>query len=200
MTREAPCARRTVTKKPVITTLQGSDFPMDLMATIRNVPDFPIPGIQFKDITTLLADGAAFAEAMKRLEGRYAGRGLTKVVGIESRGFIFGAALARTLGIGFVPVRKAGKLPAETLKRSYELEYGTATIEIHRDALGPSDRVVLIDDLLATGGTLAAAAELVGETGAKLEEIWVLIELTFLSGRQKLRGQKVHSELQVAGE
>ncbi len=173
---------------------------MDLMATIRNVPDFPIPGIQFKDITTLLADSAAFAEAMKRLEARYAGQGLTKVVGIESRGFIFGAALARALGLGFVPIRKAGKLPAETLKRSYELEYGTATIEIHRDALGPSDRVVLIDDLLATGGTLAAAAELVNETGAKLEEIWVLIELTFLPGRQKLGGHKVHSELRVAGE
>jgi adenine phosphoribosyltransferase len=173
---------------------------MDLMATIRNVPDFPIPGIQFKDITTLLANGAAFAEAMKRLEARYAGGGLTKVVGIESRGFIFGAALAHSLGIGFVPIRKAGKLPAETLKRSYELEYGTATIELHRDALGPADRVVVIDDLLATGGTLAAAAHLVGETGAKVEEIWVLIELSFLSGRDKLKGYKVYSELQVAGE
>jgi adenine phosphoribosyltransferase len=173
---------------------------MDLMATIRNVPDFPIPGIQFKDITTLLKDAAAFQEVMRGLTDRYSGKGLTKVVGVESRGFIFGAALAHALGIGFVPVRKAGKLPADTIQRSYELEYGTATVELHRDALTPADRVVIIDDLLATGGTLAAAAELVQETGAAIEEIWVLIELAFLPGRAKLQGLPFHSELVVDSE
>ena len=173
---------------------------MDLMATIRNVPDFPIPGIQFKDITTLLSNAEAFQEVMALLQKRYAGRGITKVVGIESRGFIFGAALAHALGIGFVPVRKVGKLPADTIKRSYELEYGTATIELHRDALTAADKVVIIDDLLATGGTLAAAAELVQEAGAAIEEIWVLIELAFLPGREKLGGYALHAELVVNSE
>ena len=171
---------------------------MDLESRIRTVPDFPKPGIQFKDITTLLSDPEAFNAVVFALAQRYHDKGLTKVVGVESRGFIFGAALAHALGLGFVPIRKVGKLPAATFQRSYDLEYGSATIELHRDALAPEDRVVLIDDLLATGGTLAAAAELIDEAGAHLEEIWVLIELGFLPGRAKLPGRRVHSEVLVA--
>ncbi len=173
---------------------------MDLLSTIRNVPDFPKPGIQFKDITTLLADPAAFKHVMGLLEERYHGAGLTAVVGIESRGFIFGAALADRLGIAFVPVRKAGKLPADTLRRTYSLEYGEATVEIHTDGLKEGDRVVVVDDLLATGGTLEAACELVTELGATIHEVWVLIELGFLPGREKLAARPLHSELLIEAE
>jgi adenine phosphoribosyltransferase len=173
---------------------------MDILTKVRNVPDFPKPGIQFKDITTLLADGEAFRTVIDRLAARYADRGLTKVVGIESRGFIFGAALANRLNIGFVPVRKAGKLPADVISRSYALEYGEAIVELHRDALDSHDRVVVIDDLLATGGTLAAACDLVKELGAEIEEVWVLIELAFIPGRSKLAGHKVHAEAVVHSE
>jgi adenine phosphoribosyltransferase len=173
---------------------------MDLLSKIRNVPDFPVPGIQFKDITTLLSDAQAFNATIDLLEQRYKNAGISKVVGIESRGFIFGAALATRLGIGFVPIRKAGKLPADTIKRSYALEYGEATIELHRDALTPEDTVVLIDDLLATGGTLKASCELVDELGAKIHEIWVLLELTFLPGREVLKGYRLHGEISIASE
>lgn len=167
---------------------------MDILSKVRNVPDFPKPGIQFKDITTLLADGEAFGKVMDLLEQRYRGAGLSAVVGIESRGFIFGAALADRLGVGFVPVRKKGKLPADTIEKTYALEYGEATIEIHRDALNRDDRVVVIDDLLATGGTLEASCALVEELGATIHEIWVLIELGFLSGREKLGTRAIHAE------
>jgi adenine phosphoribosyltransferase len=173
---------------------------MDVLAKVRTVPDFPKPGIQFKDITTLVADGPAFTAVIDRLVSRYAEARLTKVVGVESRGFIFGAALANKLGIGFVPVRKAGKLPAKTIQRSYALEYGEATVEIHKDALTKADRVVVVDDLLATGGTLRAACELVDELGASIVEVWVLIELGFLPGRAKLSRYKVHAEAVVEGE
>lgn len=173
---------------------------MDVLSKVRNVPDFPKPGIQFKDITTLIADGPAFKEVIGKLVHRYEGARLTKVVGIESRGFIFGAALASHLGIGFVPVRKAGKLPADTIQRSYALEYGEATVEMHRDGVAKGDRVVIIDDLLATGGTLKAACELVDELGATIHEVWVLIELGFLPGRAKLAHYKVHAESVVASE
>jgi adenine phosphoribosyltransferase len=173
---------------------------MDVLAKVRNVPDFPKPGIQFKDITTLLVDGPAFRQVMDDLEARYRAAGLTKILGIESRGFIFGAALADRLGIGFVPVRKIGKLPADTIKRSYALEYGEAVIEMHRDALKPGDKILVVDDLIATGGTLKAACEIVEEAGAEVHEIWVLIELAFLNGRSKLDGYRVHSVSTVASE
>ena len=172
----------------------------EILSKVRNVPDFPKPGIQFKDITTLLADGEAFRDVLDGLERRYEFAGLTHVVGVESRGFIFGAALADRLGVGFVPVRKKGKLPADTIEASYALEYGEATVEIHRDALDSSSRVVIVDDLLATGGTLKAACDLVTQLGAQVEEIWVLIELGFLPGRAKLEGFKVHAEAVVASE
>lgn len=173
---------------------------MDVLSKVRNVPDFPKPGIQFKDITTLISDGDAFKHVIGRMADRYRDSGLTKIVGIESRGFIFGAALAYELGLGFVPVRKLGKLPADTIKRSYALEYGEATVEIHRDSLDRKDRVVIIDDLLATGGTLEAACGLVTELGAKIEEIWVLIELAFLLGRARVSDYRIHSEAIVDAE
>lgn len=171
---------------------------MDLLSKIRTIPDFPKPGIQFKDVTTLLSDGPAFNHVIENLlVARYRNAGLTKVVGVESRGFIFGAALASRLGIGFVPVRKAGKLPHATLKRSYSLEYGEATVEIHADALCNTDRVVLIDDLLATGGTLWAAGELISALGASIHEVWVLMELGFLPGREKVGNHPIHSEIVI---
>lgn len=170
---------------------------MDILSKVRNVADFPKPGIQFKDITTLISDGEAFSKVIATLEDRYRGAGLSKVVGIESRGFIFGAALADRLGVGFVPVRKEGKLPADTIGRTYALEYGEATVEIHRDALAAGDRVVIIDDLLATGGTLEASCALVEELGATIHEVWVLIELGFLKGRGKLSSRPVHAEAVV---
>lgn len=167
---------------------------MDILSKVRTIPDFPQPGIQFKDITTLLADGEAFQTVMENLENRYRSANLTAVIGVESRGFIFGAALADRLGIGFVPVRKKGKLPADTIEKTYALEYGEATIEIHRDALAKGDKVVIIDDLLATGGTLEASCALVEELGGSIHEIWVLIELGFLKGRDKLGSHPVHAE------
>lgn len=172
---------------------------MDLLSKVRNVPDFPKPGIQFKDITTLIQDPAAFRHVIRLMADRYKGAGLTHIIGVESRGFIFGAALAYELGLGFVPVRKVGKLPAKTIKRSYALEYGEATVEIHHDALDATSRVVIVDDLLATGGTLVAACELVAELGASIHEIWVLIELDFLGGRAKLP-YNLHSEIVVSAE
>ncbi|MGF1571831.1 MAG: adenine phosphoribosyltransferase [Sumerlaeia bacterium] len=168
---------------------------MNFLDHIRTIPDFPKPGIQFKDITTLLKHPEAFAQVIDQLEQRYKNSGITKVIGVESRGFIFGAPLANKLNVGFVPIRKAGKLPAETYQKSYALEYGEATIELHKDALDSNDRVLIIDDLLATGGTLAASVELVEEAGATVTAIWVLIELGFLNGRNVLPGKTVHSEL-----
>ena len=173
---------------------------MDLLSKIRNVPDFPKPGIQFKDITTLLNDAEAFDHVVQLLVTRYRGADITRIVGVESRGFIFGAAMAHALKLPFVPVRKAGKLPADTIRKSYALEYGEATIELHRDALTASDRVVIIDDLLATGGTLEASADLITQTGASVHEIWVLIELAFIPGRAKLAPYPVHAEIIVGGE
>lgn len=170
---------------------------MNYLDYIRTIPDFPKPGIQFKDITPLLNDAEAFNHLTRELANRYRGAGLTRIVGIESRGFIFGAALAHALGLPFVPIRKLGKLPAATRKRTYELEYGQATIELHVDALTSADKVLLIDDLLATGGTLEAAAELVAETGAIIHGIWVLVELGFLSGREKLARFPLHAEIVI---
>jgi adenine phosphoribosyltransferase len=166
-----------------------------LESYIRNIPDFPIPGIQFKDITTLLRDGHALQQAINIFVERYRDQQIDAVVAIESRGFIFGAPLAYALGIGLVPVRKVGKLPADTYKLEYALEYGTATLEIHKDAFAPGARVIVIDDLLATGGTIAAACELIETAGATVVEAAFLIELSFLDGREKLGQRQVYSQI-----
>jgi adenine phosphoribosyltransferase len=165
----------------------------NLADLIRNIPDFPIPGIQFKDITTLLRNGQAFAQVVDILAQRYQGRQLDAVVGIESRGFIFSAPLAYRLGVGLVPVRKHGKLPAATYHVEYLLEYGSNKLEIHRDSFRPGAHVVVIDDLLATGGTVAAACELVQMAGGIVDEVAFIIELEFLKGREKLTGYPIYS-------
>jgi len=166
---------------------------MDLASVIRNVPDFPKPGIQFKDITTLLQNSKAFREVIDGWKKRYEGKDVTAIVGADARGFIFGGALAYAMNLPFVPARKKGKLPAETISESFALEYGADTVEIHVDALRPSARVVLVDDLLATGGTMAAIANLVRKLGAQVVEAAFVIELTTLKGRQRLAGVPVHS-------
>jgi len=167
--------------------------PEELQRNIRNVPDFPIPGIQFKDITPVLADARLFAGSIDLLAHNFRPGTVDVVVGIDARGFIFAAAAALKLKAGFVPVRKKGKLPYTTFEQSYELEYGSNTVAIHTDAVGPGSRVLLIDDLLATGGTAAAAAQLVTQAGAQILEISFLIELSFLKGREKLKGFPVRS-------
>ena len=160
---------------------------------IRNVPDFPKPGIQFKDITPVLADARLFAGSIDLLTEKFRPGSVDAVVGIDARGFIFAAAAATKLRAGFVPVRKKGKLPYTTIEQDYALEYGHATVAMHTDALRPGARVVLIDDLLATGGTSAAAVELMKKLGAQILEITFLIELKFLNGREKLKGLPVRS-------
>ena len=165
----------------------------DLERAIRNIPDFPKPGIQFKDITPVLADARLFSGAIDLLTARFRPGAVDAVVGIDARGFIFAAAAAVKLQAGFVPVRKKGKLPFRTHEQDYALEYGTATVAIHVDALKPGSRVLLIDDLLATGGTAAAAAQLVKRLEAQVLEISFLIELSFLNGREKLAGYPVKS-------
>jgi adenine phosphoribosyltransferase len=159
---------------------------IDLESRIRNVPDFPIAGIQFKDITTLLADGPAFRSAVEQLHQRVAGLGVDVLVGMESRGFIFAAPLAYLLGKGFVPVRKLGKLPADKISVEYALEYGTNTLEMHRDAIRPGQRVLVVDDLLATGGTVEATVRLVEQLGGVVVATAFLIELEGLGGRERL--------------
>ena len=166
---------------------------MELEKLIRDVADFPVEGIVFKDITTLLQDADGFSETLEKLYNLAKDRGITKIVGIESRGFIFGGALAAKLGVGFVPVRKKGKLPAETIAETYDLEYGTDTIEIHKDALTSDDKVLIHDDLLATGDTIQAACNLIEKTGAEISQISFLINLTFLNGMEKVKGYEVHS-------
>jgi len=165
----------------------------ELKEHIRDVKDFPKKGIVFKDITPLLSHPPAFATVIDAFAERLEGKGVTKAVGIESRGFIFGAALALKMGIGFVPVRKPGKLPYQTVRESYELEYGTDAIEIHRDAIAPGEKVALVDDLLATGGTLAACAKLVKSVGGDAVCSLLLIELSFLNGREKLPGHDIQA-------
>ncbi len=167
-----------------------------LAELIRNIPDFPIPGIQFKDITTLLRDKDAFRQVIDILADRYADHKLDAIVGIESRGFIFSAPLAYRLGVGLVPVRKAGKLPGATHQIEYDLEYGSNKLEIHRDAFEPGARVVIIDDLLATGGTISAACSLVEAAGGIIDEVAFVIELTFLNGRSHLQKYPVFSLVQ----
>ncbi|HUO83775.1 MAG TPA: adenine phosphoribosyltransferase [Thermoanaerobaculia bacterium] len=166
---------------------------MDLVSYIRDVPDFPKPGITFKDITPLLASPDAFREVIARLAEPFGEAGITRVAAIESRGFIFGGALAERLGCGFVPIRKPGKLPWTTHSQEYTLEYGTDVLEIHSDAMGPGDRVLLVDDVLATGGTAAAAAALLSLFRVHVAGFAVVIELQFLGGRSRLSHLQVES-------
>jgi adenine phosphoribosyltransferase len=173
------------------------DLAARVAARVRDVPDFPRPGIQFKDLTPLLADGPLFAEVGRAIAGEHAAAGFDVVAGVEARGFLVAAAVALAAGTGVVPVRKAGKLPWATITAAYELEYGEATIEVHSDAFAEHRRVLLVDDVLATGGTMAAAADLVGRAGGELAGASVVLELTALGGRARLGGLDVHTVLAV---
>jgi adenine phosphoribosyltransferase len=168
----------------------------DLKAYIREVPDFPKPGILFYDITTLLADPLALRMTVDRFVWLFARQKIDKVIGIEARGFMFGPIVAYDLNAGFVPVRKPGKLPAKTIRQSYDLEYGSDAIEMHEGAILPGERVLVVDDLIATGGTALAAARLVESAGGKVAGFGFIIELSFLPGREKLKGYEVESLLQ----
>jgi adenine phosphoribosyltransferase len=168
---------------------------MDLTTTIRSIPDFPVKGILFYDITTLLKNPDALRESVDQLAHFYQDKGIDLVVGVESRGFIFAMPLAYRMGAGFVPVRKPGKLPAATASESYELEYGTNTLEVHLDAIEKGQRVLVIDDLLATGGTARATCNLVEKLGGEVAGLGFVIELTFLNGRDKLKGYDIFSLL-----
>lgn len=167
-----------------------------IKSKIRDIPDFPKPGILFKDITPLLQDQKAFAAVIDAFAERYAGKKIDDIVGIESRGFIFGSALAYKMGVAFVPVRKKGKLPYETVETSYALEYGNATVEIHTDGVRKGNRVIVIDDLLATGGTANATCALVEKVGGIVVECAFVVELSFLNGRDKLPGREIFSLVQ----
>ena len=166
---------------------------MDLKKYIRDIPDFPKKGIIFKDITTLLKDGKAFSETVDRLVDEYKDEKIDKVLSVEARGFIFGSAVAYKLGAGLVPVRKKGKLPHKTINATYDLEYGKDTLEMHEDAIQKGDRILVVDDLLATGGTMQATAGLVESMGGKIAGIVFVIELVPLKGREKLKGYRVTS-------
>ncbi|HAA87348.1 MAG: adenine phosphoribosyltransferase [Verrucomicrobiota bacterium] len=166
-----------------------------LEKAIRDVPDFPKPGILFKDITPVLADAELFQMSIQAMASATNGARIDKIVGIDARGFIFGAAIANLLGVGFVPVRKAGKLPWITESESYSLEYGKSVIEIHKDAISPSETVIIVDDLLATGGTAEATLKLVEKLGANIHSACFFIELSFLNGKEKLGHTKVESLL-----
>ena len=170
----------------------------ELKRAIRDVNNFPKPGIVFKDVTPLLLDATLFGEAVKLMAEPYRDGRINRVVSIESRGFLFGAPLALELGAGLVPIRKPGKLPAATERVEYALEYGTDVLEMHHDAVQPGDRVLIVDDVLATGGTANAAAQLVGATGASAAGFSFLIELDFLKGRQRLQGRRVEALLHYA--
>lgn len=165
----------------------------ELKHSIRDIPDFPKKGIIFKDITTLLKDGKKFRDAIDCIADRYKDKKIDKVVAIEARGFILGSVIAYKLGAGIIPVRKKGKLPYKTESVEYELEYGKDSLEMHKDAIKPNDRVLVVDDLLATGGTMDAVCKLVERSKGKVVEIAFLIELTFLKGRSRLKGRKVFS-------
>jgi len=167
-----------------------------LRSKIRHVPDFPKAGILFYDVTTLLRDPDGFRIAIDSLANPYVNRGIGLVVGIESRGFILGAAVADRIGAGFVPVRKFGKLPSKTVKVSYDLEYGSDSLEMHNDAIEPGQRVLIVDDLLATGGTARATVDLVKQVGGRVEGVAVLIELVELEGRSRLQGEELFAVLQ----
>jgi adenine phosphoribosyltransferase len=166
-----------------------------LKSKIRHVPDFPKAGILFYDVTTLLRDPAGFRLAIDSITAPFQDKGITLVVGIESRGFILGSAVADRIGAGFVPVRKPGKLPSERIRASYDLEYGTDSLEMHRDAIEPGQRVLIVDDLLATGGTAKATVDLVKQIGGVVEGVAFLIELVALNGRAKLPNETIHAVL-----
>jgi len=166
-----------------------------LRSALRDVPDFPKPGIIFKDITPILGDGELFQTSIRLLAETASGAAVDKVVGIDARGFIFAAAVADRLKVGFVPIRKKGKLPWKTREASYTLEYGEAVVEIHQDAVNPGERILLVDDLLATGGTAAAAVRLLDQLEAEIVSVSFLIELTFLEGRAKLGDHTISSVL-----
>lgn len=172
-----------------------------LEQVIKSVQDYPKPGILFRDVTSLMQDGAAFAAVIDHLKQHYSGRGITKIVGTESRGFIFGAPLAYAMGVAFVPVRKPGKLPRETIAESYQLEYGQDTLEIHLDAIAPEDKVLLVDDLLATGGTIDATTKLVRRLGGQVTDATFVVNLPDLGGQQRLEalGLTVHSLVDFPG-
>ncbi len=172
---------------------------IDLAKCIRSIPDFPKQGILFRDVTTLIQNGRAFKVAVDVLVKKYKGKKIDKVVAVEARGFIFGAAVAYKLGVGFVPVRKKGKLPYKTNSVTYSLEYGTDTLEIHRDAINPGEKVLVIDDLLATGGTVKGVIDLVEGLGGKIISLAFIIELFDLNGRDKLKGYSVHSLIKFPG-
>ena len=173
---------------------------MDLKALVRNVPDFPKPGIVFRDITTLIKDARALDEVAVLLADRFRDRTPELVLGVEARGFIIGAAVALKLGVGFVPARKPGKLPADTIRAEYELEYGTDAVEIHADAIQPGQRVLLIDDLLATGGTAEAASRLIEQAGGEVVGCGFMIDLAFLNGAAKLEKYEVFSLIRYDAE
>lgn len=168
----------------------------DLKHIIRDIPDFPKKGIIFKDITTLLQDAKSYQRMVDLLAHRYIGQHIDKVVGVEARGFIIGSVLAYKLGAGVVLVRKPGKLPSETFSKTYDLEYGTDTLEIHKDAIKPGEKILIADDLLATGGTMAAVVDMVIQQGGEIVECCFMTELTFLEGRKRLPEGKVYSLLQ----
>jgi len=173
---------------------------MDIKSKIRTIPNFPKKGIMFRDVTTLLKDPAGFRYVIDHLVQRYAGKRIDKIVGIESRGFILGGAIAHQLNVGFVPVRKPGKLPAETDSVSYELEYGTDTLQIHKDAIGSGDNVLIVDDLIATGGTCKATIDLVQKLGGKVLECAFIVELPELNGAKKLNDVPHYSMVEFEGE
>jgi adenine phosphoribosyltransferase len=184
-------------RKPAIVPAAGRKLSVDeLRALIREIPDFPKPGILFYDITTLLKDADAFRRAVDLMTEPFLKTRVDAVVGMESRGFIFSAPMAYRLGVGFVPVRKLGKLPAETASVEYALEYGTNTLEIHKDAIGKGERVLIVDDLLATGGTVTGTIELVRRLGGEVVGLGFLVELLFLKGRDRLKGYDVRSVIQ----
>ena len=166
-----------------------------LKSAIRNIPDFPQKGVMFRDITPILADAKLFKTAVETIAKRHAGKAIKAVAAVDARGFIFGAAVARALNTGFIPIRKKGKLPFKTIDESYELEYGSATLSIHVDAVRKGQKVLIVDDLLATGGTAAAAARLVERLGGKIAEIAFLIELAPFHGRDKLKKHPVYSAI-----
>lgn len=170
---------------------------MDLTTLIRDIPDFPKPGIVFKDITPLLRDPAGLAMAVELMASPFRGKGVQLVCGAESRGFIFGTAIAQALSAGFIPIRKPKKLPADRITITYDLEYGTDTLEVHRDAVAPGQKVLMVDDLLATGGTMKACCDLIDRMGGNIVGVTVLIELAFLHGRKRLTPyDNVHAVLQ----
>lgn len=173
---------------------------MDLKESIRTIPNWPAKGVMFRDITTLLKNGEAFREACNKFYERYKDLEIDAVAGIESRGFIFGSVLAYQLGVGFIPIRKPGKLPGKTIKEEYELEYGKDSIEVHEDAVEQGDKVLLIDDLIATGGTVEAAVKLLEKLGGEIVECAFVIDLPDLKGREKIKDYKVYTLMEFEGE